>query len=236
MTAQTPHLTAPTAPLRRRRRGDGQIAAIVVGAVLTVLGLIGAVAGVAVLAVFGSDGTASSGTHTFSTSTAALVSEPAVIRDTDDFADFAGDPKLRVSVTSGKPVFIGVGPAKDVDRYLAGAPIDEVTDFEVFPYDLEKDRRPGTKVLGAPGSQTFWVAQNEGRDSATLRWKVRDGDYRLVVMNADGSRGVDTKGEVAATLPKAPDYGWAALIGGALVLLGGIAATVVGLRRPREED
>src|SRR5262245_43755779 len=95
MTAQTPPMTAPTAPLRRRRRrGDGQIVAIAVGAVLTVLGLIGAVAGAGVLAVFGSDGTASSGTHTFSTSTAALVSEPAVIRDTDDFADFAGDPKF----------------------------------------------------------------------------------------------------------------------------------------------
>jgi hypothetical protein len=236
MTAQTPHITAPTAPVRRRRRGDGQIVAIVAGAVLTVAGLIGTVAGIGVLAVFGSDGTANSGTHAFSTPTAALVSEPAVIRDTDDFADFAGDPKFRVSVKSDKPVFVGVGPANDVDRYLAGAPIDEVTDFEVFPYDLEKDRRPGTKVLGAPGSQAFWVAQNEGRDSATLRWKVRDGDYRVVVMNADGSRGVDTMGEVAATLPNAPDYGWAALVGGAVVLLGGIAATVVGLRRPREED
>jgi hypothetical protein len=232
MTAQTPHITAPTAPVRRRRRGDGQIVAIVAGAVLTVAGLIGTVAGIGVLAVFGSDGTANSGTHAFSTPTAALVSEPAVIRDTDDFADFAGDPKFRVSVKSDKPVFVGVGPAKDVDRYLAGAPIDEVTDFEVFPYDLEKDRRPGTKVLGAPGSQAFWVAQNEGRDSATLRWKVRDGDYRLVLMNADGSRGVNAEGDVALTVSHVPTISWSMIGGGVLLLLAGAVTVGLGGRRP----
>jgi hypothetical protein len=242
MTAQTPQLNAPAAPVapvrRRQRRGDGQIVAIVLGALLTVVGLVGVVGGGGVLAVFGSDGTANSGTHKFSTPTAALVSGATDLTDTSDIADFTGDPKVRFSVTSqdaGKPVFVGVGPADQVDRYLTGAPVDEVTDVDMFPFKMIRDRQEGTKRLSAPGSQTFWVAQNEGPDSASLRWKVRDGDYRFVVMNADGSRDVNTKGEVAVTAPNAPAIAWTLLGFGTLVLLGGVAASVYGIRRKRED-
>jgi hypothetical protein len=238
MTAQTPHLTAPAAPAKRRRRGDGQVAALVAGAVLTVFGLGGLVAGGGVLAVFGNDGTVNSGTHSLSTPTAALVSEPAEVRDTRDVADAIGNPRVRFTVdaeTPGKGVFVGVGPADQVDRYLAGAPVDEVSDIEVAPFELDRDRRPGTKRLAAPGAQTFWVAQNEGRDSAGLRWKVRDGDYRVVIMNADGSTGVDTEGEVALTVPDSPEIAWVLIGGGLLLLAGGAAASVAGLRRPKHE-
>src|SRR5829696_1349049 len=151
MTAQTPQLTAPaprSAPVRRRR-GDGQIVALVLGAVATVVGLIALVAGGGVLAVFGSDGTVASGNHSLSTPTAALVSEPAEIRDTRDVADLVGDPNVAFSVTStnpGKGGFVGVGPAEQVDRYLAGAPVDEVTDLDVDPFKLTRDRSDGTKT------------------------------------------------------------------------------------------
>jgi hypothetical protein len=238
MTAQTTPIAAPAAPVKRRRRGDGQIAALVVGAMLTVFGLAGLVAGGGVLAVFGNDGTVNSGTHSFSTPTSALVSEPAEVRDTRDISDAIGNPRVRFTVdsqTPGKGVFVGVGPADQVDRYLAGAAIDEVDDIEVAPFELNSDRRPGTKRLTAPGAQTFWVAQNEGRDSASLRWKVRDGDYRVVIMNADGSPRVNTEGEVALTVPNAPDYAWALLGGGFLLLVGGAAASVAGLRRPKQD-
>jgi len=239
MTAQTPHLTAPvSAPVSRRRRGDGQVAALVVGAVLTVFGLVGLVAGGGVLAVFGSDGTVASGNHSLSTPTAALVSEPAEIRDTRDLADIVGDPSVAFSVTStnpGKGVFVGVGPAKQVDRYLAGAPVDEVTDLDVDPFKLTRDRTEGTKTLAAPGAETFWVAQNEGPASASLRWKVRDGDYRVVVMNADGTPDVGTKGEVELTAPNAPDIAWVLLGTGFALVVGGAVASVVGLRRPKQD-
>jgi hypothetical protein len=231
-------MTIPAPPVPRKRRGDGQIAAIVAGAVLTVAGLVSVVAGVGVLAVFGGDATVNSGKHTLSTDTAALVSEPANIDSTNSVADVVGDPRVRFAVTStdaGKGAFVGVGPAKQVDRYLAGAPVDEVTDFDVDPFKLTRDTKPGTKRLAAPGAQTFWVAQNEGPRSASLSWKVRDGDYRVVVMNADGSPRVDTKGEVALTVPHAPDYAWAFMGGGLVLLLGGAAASVAGLRR-REQD
>jgi hypothetical protein len=237
MTAQIPHITAPV-PAPRRRRGDGQIAAIIAGAVLTVLGLVGVVAGGSVLAVFGSDGTANSGTHTFSTPTAALVSGAADLTDSSQIGDFTGDPKVRFSVTSqapGKPVFVGIGPADQVDRYLTGAPVDEVTDVDMFPFKLKRDRHAGTRRLAAPGSQTFWVAQNEGPRSASLRWKVRDGDYRVVVMNADGTRDVTTKGELELTAPNAPAIGWSVLGVGTVVLLGGVVASVYGMRRKRED-
>jgi hypothetical protein len=235
MTAHTPTLPAPSAPVPRKRSGGGgQIALIVAGAVLTVLGLGVALAGGSLLAVFGSDGTVNSGKHALSTPTAALVAEPGDIRDTRDVADVLGNPRVRLSVdakTPGKGVFVGLGPAKQVDRYLAGAPVDKVSDLEVDPFKVVRDRRPGSKQLAAPGAQTFWVAKNEGVDSAAVRWKVRDGNYRLVVMNADGSRGVNTRADAGLTVPNAPGFSWALMGGGLVLLLGGAAATVVGMRR-----
>jgi hypothetical protein len=234
MTAQTPILPAPSVAAPRKRGGNAQVVAIVVGAVLTVAGLGFGAAGGGVLAVFGSDGTVSSGTHEISTPTAALVSEPADLGGTSDVADVLGNPRVRLSVASstpGKGVFVGIGPAEQVDDYLTGAPVDEVTDFDVDPFKIQRDTRFGTKRLTAPGKQSFWVARDEGVAAATLRWKVRDGNYRVVVMNADGSRDVRTKGDVGVTVPRAPDFAWALLGGGFVLLIGGVAATVVGLRR-----
>jgi hypothetical protein len=77
------------------------------------------------------------------------------------------------------------------------------------------------------------VAQGTGRDAAKLSWKVRDGDYRLVLMNADGSRGVHTHGRVGLTVPHLPAVAWTLVGGGLLLLAGGITAIVLGARTPR---
>jgi hypothetical protein len=50
-------------------------------------------------------------------------------------------------------------------------------------------------------------------------------------MNADGSRGVHTDGDVGLTVPHLPAIGWSLLGGGLALLAGGIGAVVLGARR-----
>ena len=227
-------------PARQRKSSFPQIAAIVVGGILALIGLGLALGGGAILALFGSDGTLDSGSHSLSTPTTALVSSVANIEGTGEIADVVGDPEVRLSVTARRPgdgVFVGIGRAADVERYLARSPIEEVSDIEVDPFELSGRRlRPGPSRPGPPTSRRFWVAEGSGRDTATMRWDLADGDYRLVVMNADGRRNVQADGSVGVEIPHIATVGWVLLGLGVVLLIGGVAAIVLAgvalARRP----
>jgi hypothetical protein len=151
-------------------------------------------------------------------------------------ADVVGDPRVRVSVAapgSEADLFVGIGPAAAVDRYLAGAPIDEVTDFEIDPFELNRRPRPGSTRPAPPAGEDFWVAEGSGGNTAALDWKLRDGEYRLVLMNADGSRPVAADGEVKLSLPHVAGIAWASTGVGLLLLLGGTAGIVLAIRGRR---
>jgi hypothetical protein len=237
MSTQT-HPSIAT-PQPAAHSGSGQsIAVTVIGSVVAVIGIVLALGGGGLLAVFGNDGTVASNDHAYATPRAALVSDVADITDTNDVSDIVGDPKVRFAATTTNHdagVFVGIGPADQVDRYMAGAPYDEVTDFDVDPFKLNRSPHEGTKRPAAPASQDFWVAQASGAEAATLRWKVQDGDYRMVVMNADGSRHVDTKGDVALTLPHIGSIGWSLLGGGILLAIGGLVAVTLSVRQRRND-
>src|SRR3954447_14631171 len=173
------------------------------GGVLATVGAVLALGGGGILALGGSDGEFSSGHRDVSSSSSALVSEVASINGTADVTDALGHPRVKItadSMNSDHNVFVGVGRKADVDRYLAGAQIDRVTDFEVDPWSLDKTRVEGTAKPKPPATQSFWVAKSSG-SSAAIDWKVRDGNYRVVVMNADGSRGVETMSEFSVEIP-----------------------------------
>jgi hypothetical protein len=201
---------------------------IVVGVLLAITGLIVGGGGAAVLATIGTDGKVSTGDQSFNASGAALVTSAADLRRPEKVSDIVGDPRVQLDVRSTKPAFVGVGPAKDVERYLKGAPVDEVTDFEVNPFKMKHDPRAGDKRLAPPGKQSFWLAQSTGSD-ASLDWKGGDGEYRIVVMNADGSRGVQTHGDASVTIPHTAAIAWSLVGGGLLLLLAG-AATIAAAR------
>jgi hypothetical protein len=132
------------------------------GGILATFGTVLALGGGGILAIGGSDGTFSSGHRDVSSGTSALVSEVAKINGIADVADVLGQPRVRISadsVRSDKNVFVGVGPKAQVDRYLAGAPIDKVKDFAVDPWSLDKTAREGTTKPKPPATQSFWVAK-----------------------------------------------------------------------------
>ena len=230
-----PPASVPSTP--RPRRSGGRRVAIWLGAAVAVFGAVLAIAGGGLLALFGPDGEASTGRHDLSTATSALVSGTASI-DTGGFVDDLGSARITIDARAegGRPVFVGVGPAADVDRYLTGAATDEVTDFDAGPFEssfsIERERHAGSAIPPAPGRQSFWVAHSTGRDRAAVDWKVRDGDYRVVVMNADGSRGVATRTEFGMDVPYIPGVGLGLLVAGLIIGAGGIACIAAGARRP----
>ena len=225
-TTETLNYPPPTP--RPADRSGVRTGMVVGGSILATVGTVLALGGGGILAVGGTDGKFSSGHHDVSTPTRALVSEVATINGTHDFTDALGQPRIRVNanaVNADHPVFVGVGRKADVDRYLAGAEIDRVTDFDVDPFTLDKTRMSGDAKPKPPATQSFWVTESTGT-KAKLDWKVRDGNYRVVVMNADGSRGVATQSEFEIEIPHLETVAIVALVLGLVTLLGGVALIV----------
>jgi hypothetical protein len=88
----------------------------------------------------------------------------------------------------GGPVFIGIGRADEVDRYLAGVSTDRVADLDLS-LRVEHLRHDRSGTPGAPAEQNIRVASSTSRDAA-LPWEIRDSQDEVVMMNADGSANV----------------------------------------------
>ncbi len=114
------------------------------------------------------------------------------------------DVRLRVTAAdTSTPLFVGIAPEADLDRYLAGVAHDEIRAVD----DLEAtyDRRTGTNVVSSPADEAFWEVSTTGVGTQELEWEARSGQWAVAVMNADGSPGVVADANVgirsAALLP-----------------------------------
>ena len=182
------------------------------------------------------DGYISTATHRFTASTSALTTEE--IDTGADVPRWAGGDdavygkwRMRVESRDGGPVFAGVARTSDVERYLAGAAHTVVTDIDTDPFDATYESHEGARTPAAPDGQDIWVATTAGAGRRTLDWDVRDGRWSVVVMNADGSRGVDADVSAGVRVAFLGPLGWSLLGGGALLLLGAAGVGYAGLRR-----
>ena len=167
-----------------------KIVLIVFGIVILLVGLAVTALGVAGLAVGGRSGSIQSGYHAVSTPTYGFVSNAEQLRRGQGFELNSGHATLRVDARNGgEPLFVGVGPAQQVTSYLAGSAYATVTDVNFGPFRLETRQSTGNAKPARPADQSFWVAQASG-PSPSLTWSIANGQYRLVVMNADASAGV----------------------------------------------
>jgi hypothetical protein len=130
---------------------------------------------------------------------------------------------------SRRPAFVGIGPAAAVDRYLGNVSRAEVSDLN----DGSTDYRiqPGGRRPAAPDAQSFWAATLTGSGAQTLHWKARDGNWRVVLMNPDATRGVRADLSVGATLPNLVWAGVGIVAGGAVLLAVGGLMIYLGARR-----
>jgi hypothetical protein len=213
-----------------------RIVLIVLGSVLAAIGVLAAIAGGALMALFGSADTLSSGVQHVSTLTRALVSPAGSIQGTSGAQTVLGSVRLRITATPTRPghqLFLGIGPASAVDRYLRGASYDVATNVSVAPFQLTVARHLGTATPAPPGSQSFWVAKASG-NHPTLTWTVASGSYRLVAMNTDAAAPVAFAGGLDLTVPHSFAIGIGLLIGGIVLIVIGIVLIVLGARaRPR---
>jgi len=225
--------TEPAARVRGRWSG-GRIALLAVGSVLGLVSLGVLAAGVGALVIDGTqreDGFVTSPRHAYSTPTYALVSETADL-DGPDWAwqDLVGT--VRIQGRSDDPVFLGIGPDTDVERYLADVGHEVVHDIGHSRGD-DDDRRPGGAPATPPGDQTFWAASAQGTGEVNLDWDPENGRWAVVVMNADGSRFVDATLSIGAELDALPWVGVALLGAGLLLALGAAGLIYASLPKSR---
>jgi hypothetical protein len=114
--------------------------------------------------------------------------------------------EIRVGV-DGDELFVGVARSADVDRFLA-------TDLPPQRADIWLDRASGSDPAIDIDTEGLWT---------------------VVVMNADGSRGVDA--DVSVTLPATPIRFASSLImgAGAMAAIASTMLLVVAFRRPRPQ-
>ena len=132
MTTNNPR----TAVAPRQGAGPGRVVAIVASVFLLLIGGCLVLGGGVLMAVFGKDGQVASEKNPVATPTAAVVTDVASIRDASDLADALGTPVVMLAADGGNAsgLFLGIGPAAEVDSYLAGVAIDQAVDFTVDPY------------------------------------------------------------------------------------------------------
>jgi hypothetical protein len=148
-------------------------------------------------------------------------------------SDRFGKIRLKATSNTGKPVFVGVAPTREVSSYLRRSAHATVTDLDSSPFRATYRDHGGDRRPAPPAEQSFWAASAHGAGTQTTTWKVRDGSWSIVVMNADGSRGVDVGVSAGASVPFLAPLGWG-LVGVGLVLLvvaGGLG--YLGLRPSR---
>ena len=234
MQQNTPYTPAP-------RPSAGRIASIVAGGIAAVLaiGLIAA----GTLLLWGESekdeqGYLSTGKDRYAASTYALASDnldidldgAGWIMDRDDL----GKVRLAVESSAGKPVFVGIARTSDVADYLRGTAHTEVTDVDYSPFHASyRDRDHGGDRPAVPVDQDFWVASAHGSGTQTVAWDLQDGDWSIVVMNADASRGVDTDISAAAKIPFLGTLAWVSLAGALMLLITAGTLVYLGLRTPR---
>jgi hypothetical protein len=103
------------------------------------------------------------------------------------------------------------------------------------PFRLDKTRRNGVATPERPDTQTFWVSRS-CTSPAELDWRIADGSYRLVVMKADGTSGVDLNARLGVTIPHLYGIGIGVLSGGLAGVLSGVVLFLTRLRMPNAKD
>ncbi|MFC2062363.1 DUF4870 domain-containing protein [Chloroflexota bacterium] len=117
-----------------------------------------------------------------------------------------------------KQIFIGVARVSDIDSYLSGVDYDEIKRLHIYPDSVDYQNHPGSIVPEDPTSQTFWTESTYGTGTQILEWVLEPGSHSLVLMNDDGSAGVDMGIVLGAKVPLLLGVGVGLLVGGILAL------------------
>ena len=215
----------------------GRITAVVMGTLIVLLSLILLGAGGTGLwadRTQRDEGYATTDVHRFSSSGSALATVSTELGSSGVAwlypPGLLDEVRIRVTPTGDEgPLFVGIGPSPDVDRYLAGVNHTVITEF----FGDETRAVDGGSVSSPPGSQDFWVASATGSGSQTVLWEPTDGSWTVVVMNADGRPGIAIGADLGAKVSALPWIALGFLVAGGLLLAGGALLIVSAFPRDR---
>ena len=173
----------------------------------------------------------------------AIVSPEFSVK-AQDIPSQVGDASVTFRVTpqaGSAPIFVGLAPAKDVNRYLRNVTIAHVESTGSTAGDSAQAPNPtdiasgdGTDVqlvvepgkrtrVAAPATKDFWLRQADsatGDITLTLA-DLKGKDVRVVVMRTDGKPGMAVDASMTFRAPILKTVGWWALgIGVAIGLVG----------------
>ncbi len=222
--------------------GTGKIILLVVGAIIILISFGLVVGGGGVLwaneALTDDDGYYMTDSLHMEKDSYAIISEPADVElegawafDWGDLATFKGEVE---SGNVDKNIFVGVASEDDLTEYLRNVEHDMVTDFEIDPEEWEYENVPGTAEPAPPTSQTFWEESAYGAGTQVLEWELEEGTWIFVMMNEDGSAGIDLDMELGAKVEWLVGVGVGLLAGGIIGLIVGGVMFFFALRKSRE--
>jgi hypothetical protein len=225
-------------PAEAPRRSAGQIVLLVFGVIVTLIAL-GLVAGGAALvwahaAKRDSQGYFTTSSERFATDSFAIATDSLDVAN--DGPNWLFEPgrlaTIRIRATSNRPIFVGIAHASDVKSFLAGASYARVTNIDYHPFHADYTAVNGTSVPGKPSASGIWVAAASGAGTPALTWDFRSGKWSVVVMNANGGRGVIADVSVGAKISWLIWVAVGLVVGGMLALFAGGLMIFFGARAP----
>jgi hypothetical protein len=135
---------------------------------------------------------------------------------------------VKIESESVRPIFLGIGREADVDSYLGNVTRSVVKEINRKP---RYDEQPGGVPSAPPARQRFWVASASGAGKQALTWDPKSGNWVAVLMNANGSAGVEADVRIGAELDPLLGVGIGIAVAGGLLLLLGALAIALGASR-----
>ena len=146
------------------------------------------------------------------------------------------DLKFTLESNNGKDVFMGIVEESDAAPVFSGTMYDAIIDIDMdHPNDrnpqITYNRHSGGQIEGSPADLGIWTAYAYG-DELTLEWEPEEGDYWIVIMNLDGSSGVDVDAGLGVKAPFLDLIGKGLLFGGLVCFgLGALIIYIAVVRR-----
>ncbi len=147
-----------------------------------------------------------------------------------------GTVRFNVSPASTRAIFMGIGPASEVDTYFAGVSLDKVTSLGARSDDVDYETQNGGAPVSLPGDQPFWVAASQGIGAQELEWELDQGEWKLVMMNADGSSGLQADVEAGVKISILLPIGIGLTVAGTIGALVTVLLLVLAIRIGRTKN
>ena len=144
-----------------------------------------------------------------------------------------GNVRIAAEPGDGKPLFVGIARTNDVNAYLRRSNYELVTDISYSPFRADYRELDGNAKPAPPADQDFWAASAHGRGAQELTWDAEGGNWSVVVMNEDATRGVDARVQAGAEVAFLASAGWGAIVAGLVALSLAAGLAVAGIRSGR---